>query len=92
MIFKKKTKDIKSYNTQFDQIKKSLDVLKESVMIYYNAEIERLSKMTSEEIINERLTMRANYILSELESDSDLYRVFNTILREKKLKKLNGND
>ena len=36
--------------------------------------------------------MRANYILSELESDSDLYRVFNTILREKKLKKLNGND
>lgn len=88
MIFKKKSNKNNSFNISLDDINKSLQELNQSSLNYYIDECNRLSKMTSDEIKNERLTLKANQLINELESDKELYRIFNNILREKKLKKL----
>lgn len=83
---------IKRYLDPFAETRDLLDKLREDINNSEIAELNRKSKMSEEEIKNEELTIKANHILDILESDIDLYRIFNNIIREKKLKKLNGNN
>ena len=61
---------------------------------HISEEYERLNNMSDEEKIEEKekkLNFTANILLNKLESDSELYRFFNNILRKKKFKNIEDN-
>ena len=81
-------------NKQLEQINKLFKELKKNQFDVYRCEIDRLLNMTEDEKKNEHekmLILEANQIINKLESNTELYKVFNNILRRNKLGKIEDN-
>ena len=100
--FSKKLKNIFNSINPYYEINKESDrfqelriKLNENRLDYIIKEFERIENMSDEERIEYKknlLKEEANNIIDKLESNSELYREYNNIMRRKKIKKLESNE
>jgi len=100
--FSKKLKNIFNSINPYYEINKESDrfqelriKLNENRLDYIIKEFERIENMSDEERIEYKknlLKEEANNIIDKLESNSELYKEYNNIMRRKKIKKLESNE
>ncbi len=82
------------YNKQMKNLDNMIEKMKSSQLDYLMNEVERIRNMSDEDKKIEHdkiLKNEANIIINKLESNPELYRVFNNILRRKKFKDIEDN-
>ena len=81
-------------NKESDRFQKLRIKLNENRLDYIIKEFERIENMSDEEKLEAKellLNEEANEIINKLESNSELYRVYNNIVRKKKFNKINND-